>query len=127
MSEKGKGWLIVEDEELVALLIRDAIEGLGFAAIGPADCVPAALTLLDQHHPQGALLDINLGGETVYPVAAALAQRNIPFAFLTGYSQSTVMAGYANRPVLQKPFMPGQIETVIRQMMPENNPAVAPS
>jgi len=125
MSAKGEGWLIVEDEELVAVLIEDAIAELGLTTIGPADRVVKALALLDRHHPQGALLDINIAGEEVYPVAAALRDRKIPFAFLTGYGESSVIAGYATRPVLQKPFMAGQIEAVIRQMVAETESAAA--
>ena len=120
MDAKGnacEGWLIVEDEALVAILIEDAITELGLRVIGPAGRVAAALALLDQHHPQGALLDLNLAGEAVYPVAAVLVERQIPFAFLTGYGQSSVLSDYANRPVLQKPFMSGQIQAVIRQIV----------
>jgi hypothetical protein len=51
-----------------------------------------------------AILDVNLDGELVYPVADLLAARNIPFAFITGYGEESLSPHYANAPVLQKPI-----------------------
>lgn len=116
-NPNGGGWLIVEDEGLVAMLIEDAIAELGLVALGSANRVKSALRLLKSHNPQGALLDLNLGGEPVYPVAEALAARNIPFAFITGYGRSGVIPAYADRPLLQKPFMTAQIQSVVRKLM----------
>ena len=114
--EERKGWLVVEDEGLVSMLIEDAISDLGLSVVGPATGVRQAMALLRTENPEGALLDVNLGGEAVYPVAELLAQRRIPFVFITGYGKSGVAPAWSNRPVLQKPFMPAQIQNLVRQM-----------
>lgn len=114
-EERG-GWLIVEDEGLVALLIEDAIAELGLKTLGPVSRVAAALLLLEQKHPDGALLDVNLAGEPVFPVAQVLARRGVPFAFITGYGQTGVTPEWSGYPLLQKPFMPGQIQTMVRRL-----------
>src|SRR4051812_18350592 len=81
----SQGWLIVEDESLIAMLVQDAVEEMGLATMGPASRVAHALQLLNDGRPDGAILDVNLDGEKVYPVADELMARNIPFMFLTGY------------------------------------------
>lgn len=115
-ADRRQGWLIVEDEGLVSMLIEDAICDLGLNVLGPVGRVAQALALLQLQNPEGALLDVNLGGETVYPVAEVLANRQIPFAFITGYGKSGVLPAWSGRPVLQKPFMTAQIQNVVRQM-----------
>jgi two-component SAPR family response regulator len=124
-TAKGNGWLIVEDESLVAMLIEDAITELGLDAVGPVGCVSAALELLKSRNPEGAILDVNLAGEAVYPVAAVLAERNIPFVFITGYGRSGLNSSYADRPVLQKPFMTAQIQRMVQELQAKARPAAA--
>jgi two-component SAPR family response regulator len=124
-TAKGTGWLIVEDEGLVAMLIEDAIAELGLDAVGPVARVSVALELLKSHNPEGAILDVNLAGEAVYPVAAVLAERNIPFVFITGYGKSGLSSSFADRPVLQKPFMTAQIQRMVRDLRAKARPAAA--
>ena len=120
-SANSKGWLIVEDEGLVAMLIEDAINELGLNAVGPVSRVAAALQLLKDFTPEGAILDVNLAGETVYPVAAVLAERNIPFVFITGYGKPGISSRFTDRPVLQKPFMTAQIQTLVRNLQAQKS------
>ena len=122
-TAKGKGWLIVEDESLVAMLIEDAISELGLDPVGPVGRVAAALELLQSHNPEGAILDVNLAGEAVYPVAAVLAERNIPFVFITGYGKSGLNSPFADRPVLQKPFMTAQIQGAVQDLQSKTRAA----
>jgi CheY-like chemotaxis protein len=102
----GRRILVVEDEVFVAMLIEDILQGLGSTVIGPAARVDEALELIEGAHPEGALLDVNLGGELVYPVAEALARRRIPFVFVTGYGPEGVAAPFRGRPTVKKPFLP---------------------
>lgn len=96
--------LVVEDEAMVAMLLEDILDELGYAIIGPAGSVAEALRLLESGPVAGALLDVNLRGETSYQIADALAERGCPFIFTTGYGEAGLDEAYRDRPVLQKPF-----------------------
>jgi CheY-like chemotaxis protein len=81
--------LVVEDEGLVAMMIEDLLEDLGCELAGSLASVGAALAWIEAGgDADGALLDVNLGGEPVFPVAEALRARGIPFAFATGYGEA---------------------------------------
>ena len=94
--------LVVEDEYLVAALMEDTLASAGCVVAGPIPRLAQALDAASSEACDVAVLDVNLAGERVYPVADILAQRNVPFVFVTGYG---VLPGeYANRPRLCKPF-----------------------
>ena len=97
--------LLAEDEALIAMTLGDLLHGVGVDVAGPASTVRQALTLIEsQGHFHGALLDLSLGGEKVYPVAEELNRRGVPFAFLTGYGKAGVDPAFSAVPVLTKPF-----------------------
>jgi CheY-like chemotaxis protein len=77
--------LIAEDEALVAMMIEDIVTDLGCTVVGPAASVARALALIDGERLDGALVDLNLGGEHARPIAEALVARGIPFVFVSGY------------------------------------------
>ena len=77
---------------------------LGCAVIGPASRVGQALELLDGEPVEVAVLDLNIAGELVYPVADELGNRGLPYIFVTGYGTSGLTEPYRSRPVLEKPF-----------------------
>jgi CheY-like chemotaxis protein len=79
--------LVVEDNLLIAETICDMVADCGCAVIGPAPNLSQGLALLDQNSPDGALLDINLGGDLSFPLAKILAERGVPFVFMTGYDE----------------------------------------
>jgi CheY-like chemotaxis protein len=105
--------LVVEDENMVALLVEDMLEGLGCEIMGSAGSVAAALRLLTDLTPDFALLDVNLAGERVFPVAAALAERKVPFAFATGYGIGGLPEEFRDRPAIGKPFQLQQLVDVV--------------
>jgi CheY-like chemotaxis protein len=107
--------LVAEDEVLVAMMIEDMLSDLGCVVLGPAGSVAEALALVEGGGFAGALLDVNLAGEAIYPVADALAERGIPFVFVTGYGQAGIVARYAAAPTLQKPFHEETLAQVVRQ------------
>ena len=97
--------LVVEDEPLIAMMIEDFLDILGKTVAGTADCVAAALALIEQGGVDAAILDVNLrGGEKSFAIADALAARDTPFVFATGGSHDTVAEAFRDRPTLAKPF-----------------------
>jgi len=102
----GNRILIVEDEALVAMMMRDVLADLGFCIIGPLGTAGEALDAASRAQVDAAILDVNLGGELIYPVADALAARGVPFAFVTGYGAESIEGRFAHVPVLQKPIAP---------------------
>ncbi|WP_293678657.1 response regulator [uncultured Phenylobacterium sp.] len=96
--------LVVDDEPLVALMIEDLLADLGCEVVGPVASVADALPLAQIAGLSGALLDVNLGDEVVYPVAEVLQRAGIPFAFVTGYAGLGVAPEFAGAPVLRKPL-----------------------
>lgn len=98
--------LVVEDEALISLLIESMLNDMGHETVDCAHSVQHALALLEPMTKpiDAAMLDINLGGTLVFPVAEALAARDIPFAFLTGYGANGVPKRFADATVIQKPF-----------------------
>lgn len=98
-----KRLLVVEDEYLVADDMRCDLERLGADVLGPAASVGAAMSLLDRTPDlDGAILDVNLCGEMVFPVAGALHARGVPFVFWTGYDSVGIPDPYREVPRLQK-------------------------
>jgi CheY-like chemotaxis protein len=95
---------LVEDESLVAMMMGEALRELGYSVVGPCVTTAEAAATIDSTDVNAAILDVNLDGELVYPVAELLAAREIPFAFITGYGEDSLSPRYANVPVLQKPI-----------------------
>lgn len=97
--------LIVEDDPLIGMMLQDMLGELGCDPIGPAGSVAVALALLERSRQlDAAVLDCNLRGEKVWPVADELAARRIPFLLSTGYGMAGVEARFSARPILAKPF-----------------------
>jgi CheY-like chemotaxis protein len=102
----GRRILVVEDDPLIAMLEEDLMLRLGCEVIGPAATLAEALALAATSSPQGALLDVNLQGEAVFPVADLLARAGVPFVFVTGYGERGLPPAHAGRVTIQKPFNP---------------------
>jgi len=106
MTDKLEGVrvLVVEDEYLVAILIEEILESAGCIVMGPIPRLPEALDAAHYDDCDAAVLDVNLAGERIDPVADALSERNVPFLFLTGYGANALPGEYAERPHVCKPF-----------------------
>jgi DNA-binding LytR/AlgR family response regulator len=102
---EGRCFLVVEDEYLIAADLAASLELLGAEVVGPAGSVAEALTLVENEGGRldGAVLDINLRNERVYPVADVLAARGVPFVFTTGYDAAAVPSPYSDAPRCEKP------------------------
>jgi CheY-like chemotaxis protein len=96
--------LIVEDEMMVAMLIEDLAEELGFEVLGSVGRLDDAIALTKEAAFDAAILDVNLNGEETYPLASILDRRKVPFVFATGYGREGVRDRFPDTPVLQKPF-----------------------
>jgi CheY-like chemotaxis protein len=116
----GRRFLIVEDEHVIAIVLEDYLADLGCSVAWHADSVGEALRVLESGVGiDGAILDMNLNGESIDPVARALALRSIPFCFMTGYG-SAAGAGHPNTPTISKPFdISGLREIVAKLMAPD--------
>jgi hypothetical protein len=90
---------LVEDEYLVADDIAVAFARLGITTVGPVPTLGRAMEIVDSTcHLDGAVLDINLRGEMVIPLVAALMRRGVPFIFATGYDQGNIPQQYCDVP-----------------------------
>lgn len=111
MNDKGR-ILVVEDDALIGMLLGDMFEALDYAPPAQASNNFSALEILKTEHIIGALVDINLGGEKGWPVAAELTRCGIKFAFTTG-GGTEVPDEYRHIPVVTKPFRLKDIEAVV--------------
>lgn len=100
----GKRVLIVEDEALVAMLIEGLLEECECSVVGPCSTVEKALEVANSETFDLAVLDVNLRGQMVYPVAEALSERHIPFLLVSGYGDGAIPPGHATWKVCTKPF-----------------------
>jgi PAS domain S-box-containing protein len=108
--------LLAEDEAIIGMMMREFLLEYGVFVVGPcctlSETLAAANTEFDC-----AILDLNLGGESVYSVASALAERNVPFAFVTGYGRESLDGRFENVPILQKPITRESLEICLRDML----------
>lgn len=106
--------LIVEDESLIAMQLEDMLSDLGCEVVGPAMRLSVALKILDDGEAiDVAVLDVNLGGDTVFPAAERLRALKVPLVFATGYGRQGVPEDWHEFPILQKPYTTKQIEDAI--------------
>lgn len=108
-SLSGLRILVVEDEPLIALGLETLLQSYGCQVVGPAFDLPQATGLSREQAIDGALLDVNIAGEKVFPVADILTQRGIPFCFVTGYGAGGLRDCDHGRPMLQKPYTPDSL------------------
>lgn len=108
--------LLVEDEELVALELSVELSRLGWAVVGPAATVAEAQALLARP-VDAAILDINLRGRSVYPLAEALERRHVPFVFCTGYEMVDPEGRFPDVPVIHKPAHPAAVSAALSDLL----------
>jgi DNA-binding response OmpR family regulator len=125
-SLRGRRVFIAEDETLIAFDIASCLEFEGYEVVGPFVDLAEALSALDTSSIDVALLDVNLRGAAVWPVAARLRAQGVPFAFLTGYaSLDEFPSAFADVPRLDKPFVPEKLFAVLAAL--DNTGPVGPA
>jgi CheY-like chemotaxis protein len=109
--------LVVEDEYLIRMLLEDMLADLGYAVAEAIGTVAEASKYATAGAFDVAILDVNVDDEEVYPVADILAQRGLPFVFVTGYGEGILPAKYRSRPTLQKPFQAEQLKSMLAGLL----------
>lgn len=114
---EGLRVLVVEDEAAVAMLVETMLEDLGCVVTASATSVEEALECIVDGGFEFALLDLNLAGQRVDPVAAALSDRDLPFAFASGYGPNGAPQGFEAVQVIAKPFRRRDLEATLRRAL----------
>ena len=105
----GGSVFLVEDEVMIRMMVADMLEELGYSVAAEAGEINEAMKLAQSTEFDLAILDVNVNGKVISPVAEVIQARNRPFVFATGYGAQGLPEEFRNRPTLQKPF---QMETL---------------
>ena len=109
----GRSVFLVEDEVMIRMMVADMLEELGYRIAAEAGEIGEAIKLAQSTDFDFAILDVNVNGKVITPVAELISARNRPFIFATGYGSSGLPEEYRDRPALQKPF---QLETLAQMI-----------
>jgi CheY-like chemotaxis protein len=109
----GGSVFLVEDEVMIRMMVADMLDELGYSVAAEAGEINEAIKLAQSTEFDIAILDVNVNGKVISPVAELIKARNRPFIFATGYGSQGLPEEYRDRPALQKPF---QIETLGRMI-----------
>ncbi|NEU10993.1 response regulator [Methylobacterium sp. BTF04] len=109
----GARVLVVEDEAAISMLLEDMLLDFGCTVVGPAARLATALEMADSETFDVAILDVNVAGEPIYPVAEAIVKRNLPLVFSTGYGGAGIREPFRDRPVVQKPFSQADLKRTL--------------
>jgi CheY-like chemotaxis protein len=109
---------VVEDEIMIRMLLEDMLADLGYGVVASAGALAEAVKLARDTEFDVAILDVNLSGDAVYPVADVLMERGLPFVFSTGYGERGLPEPYRDRPMLQKPFQMENLDQALSQLAP---------
>jgi CheY-like chemotaxis protein len=114
----GKRILVVEDDFVIARSVADMLGDHGASVVGPVGRLPRALALIDQEPIDAAVLDINLAGIMVFPLASELNRRNVPFLFATGYADRvTYPPDLQNTTQVRKPYSETQLLDALERVL----------
>jgi CheY-like chemotaxis protein len=110
--------LVVEDEFLLAMTLKDWLESAGYVVVGPAPSVDKALKAIESETViNGAVVDVNLGGVLAYAVADRLLARNIPFIFTSGYENDLLRTRYPQIRNCHKPYLLSDVQQALTGVM----------
>lgn len=121
----SKAFFLVEDEALIRMMLTDMIEELGHRVVAEAGTVDKAVVLAASSAFDVAILDINLDGTNIAPVADIISTRKIPFLFASGYGSDGIPPAFAARPVLRKPFQIEELDRIIKSLLSDSDEAIA--
>jgi CheY-like chemotaxis protein len=109
--------LVVEDEYLIRMLLEDMLADLGHTVAAAVGTIAEAKEAAATGEFDCAMLDVNLDGQQIFPVADILMQRGLPFVFVTGYGEGSLPEAYRGRPSLQKPFHAEKLEQTLNGLL----------
>lgn len=114
--------LLVEDELLIAASLEMILEAHDYRILGPVATIDEAMTLLENHHPDMALLDYRLARTTTEPLLPILAQQQVPVCVLSGYGRQQLPAAYDACALLEKPFRANSLLAVLQALAAQRFP-----
>lgn len=109
--------LVVEDEYLIRMLLEDMLFDLGHVVAAAVSTIAEAKDQAATGDFDCAVLDVNLDGEQIFPVADILIKRGKPFVFVSGYGEASLPDAYRGRPALQKPFQAERLEQMLAGLL----------
>lgn len=109
--------LVVEDEVMIRMMVTDMLVDLGHSIAGEAGEIDEALRLAESADFDLAILDVNVNGRTIEPVAKAVERRKLPLLFSTGYSLDALPESFRGHPSLQKPFRIDTLQSAIDEAL----------
>lgn len=112
--------LVVEDEYLIRMLLEDMLSDLGYSIAAAVGTIAEAREQATSGDIHAAILDVNLDGQEIFPVADILSQRGLPFVFVTGYGEGALPDRYRGRPALQKPFQSERLKETLAGLVAAN-------
>ena len=121
----GNRVMVVEDEALVAMVVTESLTNLGCVVVGPFSRCADAMAAVETGDIDAAILDVNLDGEMVYPLADMLVSRKVPFIFVTGYGAESIDRRFMHVPVIQKPVERHVLQRIFGSL--EASPSPAPA
>lgn len=114
---EGRSILIVEDEPLIAMMLEDFLETLGHKVRGTCETVSQALEEADKGGFDLAILDVNLKGENVWPVANKLREKGVPFVIASGGHVDPPPSEFKNVPMIEKPYTIDRVTPVLNEAL----------
>jgi CheY-like chemotaxis protein len=116
-SPATKRILVVEDELMIRMLLQDMLDELGYTIAAEAAHLDEAIEVAKTAEFDVAILDVDLNGKTITPVAEVLATRGMPFVFTTGYGEHALPDAYRNRPILKKPYQINGLSQILERTL----------
>jgi len=108
--------LIVEDETLLALMLEDLLIDSGHRVVH-AGSLPEAMAALEREPFDAAILDININGDGVFPVATRLRELNIPFVFASAINAEQIAPEFSTEQLIAKPYTIGQVQQSLSHLL----------
>jgi len=109
--------LVVEDEYLIRMLLEDMLDELGYGVAAAVGSLSEAREHATGGDFNAAILDVNVDGQEIFPVADILAERGKPFVFVTGYGEGSLPERFRGRPALQKPFQAERLKQTLEKLV----------
>jgi len=115
-AQQSRRVLVVEDEVLIAMVIEDMLDILGYQLAGTAASFAEAASAVDAGGFDLVIADVNLGSESIFPLADALLAAGVPLILATGSHRDTLPQRFAAVPVIEKPYLIGAVEAALARL-----------